>query len=138
MNPKIWRGKPSVQVAPITKYSSTHEITIFRNNNEKFSEFRGLVARYALLDHAIYPRKYDWITAAQAASASDAEERVEPNHTDRINCSEFILECYAIGGSALVLEYDDVSTGGAFFLPADFYTHPSFKPVDIDYYKISD
>ncbi len=132
-----WRKNTGVQVKPITKYSSTHDVIILRNTHPEFSNNRGLIARFALLDHTVFPRKYDWNTALEAAPTRRFKKRSKPKLDERINCSEFILECYAIGGSVLVPEYVSVSNGEKFFLPATFYQHKSFEKIDFDYLTIT-
>ena len=129
--------RTGVQVNPLTKYSPNHDLKVLRYNHEEFTQDRRLrIVRYALLDHAIRPRKYP------RRGSLEAFYKWRPNgasHITRINCSEFILECFAIAAEFLVKQYLMVLRDQhQFYLPAHIDQDENFVPEELEYYVLED
>lgn len=128
--------RTGLKVAPLTRDCANHEFLVLRYND---NEFRGSrrqnVVRYGLLSQTVNPRRYD-----RGAAISAVFQRRRPSqtmHLKRINCSEFVLECFAIGGAYLVDDYVRVtSTPNQFYFPAHLAENKKFERLTMRYYKL--
>jgi hypothetical protein len=53
-------------------------------------------------------------------------------------CSEFALECLAIGGTCMVKKYASVEDGKEDFYPADIHASDEFVKSPMTYLRLSD
>ena len=96
---KPTRIRTGVTLAPLTRDASKSEFIVLRYKGAEFAKRRNDIVRYALMSPFLAPRRYDlW-------GALSSHYRFRPrgaDHSKRIFCSEFILECFAIGGAFMV------------------------------------
>lgn len=125
-------ARTGVAIFPLTAYTDQYEFLVLRYKNSEFGDSRRQnIARYALLSRNIDPRRYDLRTAYKAWRR---QRRNAPKHLKSINCSEFVLECFAIGGPYLIEEYlrlmNDADT---FFFPAHLAENDNFEHIPMRY-----
>jgi hypothetical protein len=131
---KPYALKTGVAIFPLTAYTAGFEFLVLRYKNDEFlAGRRQNIARYGLLSPNINPRKYD------RKAVWDAWRRKRPGgaqHTYSINCSEFILECFAIAGPYMIEDYlKVVNEKDTFYFPAHFAADPLFEQVPMKYYR---
>jgi hypothetical protein len=126
--------KTGVNVAALTRDAHHSEFLVLRYNNPEFKERRHDVVRYALMSPYLTPRTYDLLGAI---SSYIAWRPKGARHEKRIFCSEFILECFAIGGAYLVEDYVRITEQeNQFFLPAHLAAHPGFDRLPMKYFDL--
>jgi hypothetical protein len=127
-------GWPGTRVAALTKYAATCDMTICRFAGERFSlaEANG-IARWALLDCTVGKRSYD---NARAYSSATMTRPQKANLGKAVICSEFALECLAVGGAVMVGEYNEVINGKRFFYPADFIKSDAFRKIPLQFLEL--
>lgn len=135
-----------IRITPLIHSSPKTEYLVCRhreaNSIPDFGLLAQSVALYALMDHAIRRRSYGFDRATAVVLASWPPylkflKRLFPNRLDEaIICSEYVLECLAIGGTILTDEWSSVSND-RFFLPADFYNHPDFEHLPMKFIQIN-
>ena len=131
---KPYSVKTGVAIFPLTAYTDQCEFMVLRYKNSEFSDGRRQnIARYALLSPNIDPRRYDWQTAVNAWRR---KLRKAPKHIKAINCSEFVLECFAIGGPYLIEDYIELMADqDTFYFPAHFAGSAHFEQIPMNYYN---
>lgn len=131
--------KSGTRVASLLYYAVGYELKICRYRNiEDFPDVQANIGRYALLDIAVNRRKYSVRRIMQMlASKNGKSAKVETGKA--IICSEYVLECMAIGGACMTDEYNDLGSDQLpFFFPADFHKSEKFVNIDLDYISIVD
>ena len=120
-------AKSGVQSRPITKYTNAAEVKVLRMAEDLgFDNLRQGLARYALLEHHLMRRRYGWRRVISGALNERNQKLfhkmfpINPNLYNKVICSEFILETFAIGASAFVKEYDEMKSSGVVYFPAKF------------------
>jgi len=126
--------RTGVTLAPLTRDSHNREFLILRYKGTDFVERREDIVRYALMSSYLAPRQYD------IGGALAPHFRWRPNgadHSKRIFCSEFILECFFVQGPFLVKEFIAVTEGeNQFFLPADLAVDDRFDHLPMKYFEL--
>lgn len=131
---KPYSLKTGVAIYPLTAYSGEFDFRVLRYKNEEFSAGRRQnIARYALLNRYVNPRQYD---RKAAYNAWLRRRRKGPKHVKSINCSEFVLECFAIAGPYMIDEYVRLLDGtDDYFFPANLAANSHFEHVPMKYYR---
>jgi len=126
--------RTGVTLAPLTRDAHSREFLILRYKGEDFPARRDDIARYALMSPYLTPRRYD----VRGAMASHFRWRPKgADHSERIFCSEFILECYGVQGPFLVKEFLAVTEGAnSFFLPAHLAVDDRFEKIAMRYFEL--
>lgn len=120
-----------LQAVPLTRYCGSRDFVICRYAD--YSDVGDDIAQYAVLNCIANTRKYPlWRTISCALTQ---RSRKKDLHL-AANCSEFALECLAIGAACMVDIYDSVFNGSEDFYPADFYDHSDFKKIDMTYLRL--
>lgn len=136
------RIKSGIKISPLVRTSRNTEYVVCRHKGwktiEGFDGYRRNAALYAMVDHAVSRRVYDFKRIAALyfdgkvpLLPSAVVRRMFKSNFDRaVICSEFVLECLAIGGQMLTedwLRLEERAGRQQYFYPADFYTHPSLE-----------
>lgn len=135
---KGWQS--GVRIAPLIGNKSS-ELMVCRIRDEfDDEEFRKEAANYALMDHAIHRRRYSYERIAAMALGSWKltgwlAPRFYGNLAKTIICSEYVLECLAIGGTFFIEDHDAIG-GKNVFYPADFAAHAGFDTFKLDSIKL--
>jgi hypothetical protein len=131
---KPTKFRTGVTLAPLTRDAHNSEFLVLRYKGSDFKYRRDVINRYALMSPYLTPRSFDGIGAIQ----SHFKWRPKgANHTKRIFCSEFILECFAIMGPYLVEEWLKVTEQpGTFFLPAHLAVDERFERLPMKYFVL--
>lgn len=125
-----------VQLRPITDHYERGAVQVLRHTSQAFPEVRGMIARYALLDLHLRKRRYGHARAIRTVT-DNTSTTAKAQHTDsEIICSEFVLECLAIGGSTMVQEYADFRDGKRKVLPASFFDDDRFAEVSVGMLRV--
>ena len=121
-----------LKVSPITDYSYNFEIVICRLKGLS-KEDSHKVALYALsncfIDKRTYPRArivVDTITAKSRPKKLNLAA----------TCSEFSLECLAIGTGNMTSVYVNVTSGDDDYYPADFHRSEQFEKIPMTYFQL--
>ncbi|MGJ4929083.1 hypothetical protein ACQR1I_04695 [Bradyrhizobium sp. HKCCYLS2038] len=126
--------RTGIALAPLTRDAHNREFLVLRYKDPDFAKRRDAINRYALMSPYLSPRDYDIWGAIQS------HFKWRPNgakHSDRIFCSEFILECFAIMGPFLVEDWLRVTEHeNEFFLPAHLATDPRFDKFPMKYFSL--
>jgi hypothetical protein len=130
---KPTKWKTGVTLAPLTRDAHRSEFLILRYKGEDFLGRRDHMVRHALMSPYLTPRQYD-IPGAIASHFSWRPKGAD--HSTRIFCSEFILECFFLQGF-LVEEFIEVTEGrNKFFLPAHLAVHNRFDRFPMKYFEL--
>jgi hypothetical protein len=123
-----------VTLAPLTRDAHKSEFLILRYKAADFLWRREDIVRYALMSPFLTPRQYD----VPGAIASHYRWRPKgADHSKRIFCSEFILECFSVQGPYLVDEFIAVTEGeNKFFLPAHLAVDDRFERHPMKYFEL--
>jgi len=137
--------RSGLRVAPLTLPSPDTELVICRRKNwqsiESFDGYRRNAALYGVVDHVVAPRSYDYSRIAtlaldgKAGIFSDLVRKfIKARFHQSVICSEFVLECLAIGGQMLTQDWFQVSRSkDSYFYPADFAVHPDMELHAMEY-----
>lgn len=122
-----WRYRTGTRTRNLMEYFHDHELLICRPEDDfSLHELRHSVARHALLQMIVNPRRYGFL---RVASMVWPISKKEVNFSKEIICSEFALECLAIGAGFMVQEFDDLKGENKYFLPAHFCRDPKLKKI---------
>jgi hypothetical protein len=132
---KPYAIKTGVGISPLTAHTGSSEFLVLRYRDAEFrATRRQSIARYALLNPTINPRRYD-VRAAIGARLRRRPTGVR--HAEYVNCSEFVLECFAIAGPYLIQSYLQIQNErNSFFFPAHLADDSNFEQFPMKYYKL--
>lgn len=126
--------RTGVTLAPLTRDAHNSEFLVLRYKGSDFKHRRDVINRYALMSPYLSPRRYDVRGAVQSYFKWRPRGA---DHTTRIFCSEFILECFAIMGPFLVEDWIKITEEkNAFFLPAHLAVDPRFDRLPMKYFVL--
>jgi hypothetical protein len=126
--------RTGVNLAPLTRDSHNREFLILRYAGPDFIARREDIVRYALMSSYLTPRQYD---VGGAIASHFSWRPTGADHSKRIFCSEFILECFFVQGPYLVEEFIAVTEGeNQFFLPADLAVDDRFDQFPMKYFEL--
>ncbi|MDB6147945.1 MAG: hypothetical protein JWO45_1609 [Spartobacteria bacterium] len=138
---KAMKWRTNVQIVPLTHYSD-FDLLVLRHTDEGFpGERQYEIVRHGLLMQSIYPRRYDWPSAFSVRYARTLKFHLPRSILfERIFCSEFVLECFALKGGYMIDQYVDVRDQNRnppyHFLPADFLKVQKFQKIEMEYYDL--
>jgi hypothetical protein len=121
-----------LKVSPITDYSYNYEILICRLKDLS-REDSHKVALYALSNCFIDKRTYPIVRIT--TSTLSEKPKAKDLHL-ATTCSEFSLECLAIGTGNMTAVYVDVKTGNEDYYPADFHKSEQFEKIPMTYFQL--
>ena len=141
--------KQGLRVAPLTEYGN-HDLLICRHKDIEVAGNN--TSHYAILTCVVDPRKYPfqrlYASAIQQFLGTKLKdfgilEMLVKKMSQRdlqkaITCSEFALECLAIGGTCMVEHYNNVNDGRDEFYPADFCKSGEFQRLPMTYMRVKD
>lgn len=135
--------RTGTRFVPLTEYSADHNMIVCRPPKLGFPYRNRLEAvNYAMLDVAVRPRKYDFVTvfnevATEVLAEEAAEElRVRANPQKEVLCTHFVMECLAAAGGILVAEYVSALRTNRLFYPADLAKHVRFEADDVPMFDV--
>lgn len=124
--------KSGLRALPLTIYSLSRELIICRHK-ELCSTLGEKIAHYATLNCIADTRRYPLLRTIKSALL---DKSLKKELLKAANCSEFALECLAIGGGYMVEPYSKLDDGEAEFYPADFFTRQEFDKIPMSYLKV--
>lgn len=143
IGPLEW--KSGIRVAPMVHDDVKTEYLILRRRDSSkipgFEQLVGAAAVYALMDYALRRRTYGYDRATAVVVSTwprifSGLRKFFPNRLNQaIICSEYVLECLAIGATMLTDEYNNLGTD-SFFLPAHFFVHPDFDHLPMKFVQV--
>ena len=122
-----------LQVVPLTSYSNG-KLVICRHRRAEHGVGKD-AALYAMGNCVVSKRKYPWRRIIISALTATPARKVLHAET---TCSEFALECLAIGAACMVKEYNEVQDGIADYYPADFHASGEFAKIPMTYFELVD
>ncbi|HEY8261007.1 MAG TPA: hypothetical protein VIG55_07335 [Methylosinus sp.] len=134
--PIFFRGPlpaSGLRAIPLTAHSASRELLICRHRGAAGREEN--IARYAALNCIANSRRYPIDRVLRTAFLDRSETK---QLFIAANCSEFALECLAVGARCMVETYAKVRSGQEDFYPADFHADSDFERIEMTYLRLVD
>lgn len=125
--------KSGLRAIPLTTHSTSRQLLICRHKGVSGRE--GDVAHYAAVNCIADTRRYPLSRTIRCAFLDRPEAK---QLFYAANCSEFALECLAIGGQCMVDAYAKLKDGEEEFYPADFYARKEFEKIEMTYLRLEE
>jgi hypothetical protein len=124
-----------VRVVSILEALSNREFVVLRGKElANYPEIGSAIAKYALLDFALNRRNYNVGRIAEFTTNGFMHKIATKMNIgalkNSIICSEYVLECLAIGGAFLVEEYEALKER-SYFYPANFIASSKFEILNL-------
>lgn len=134
--------RSGVRIAPLINVGGKNDLLILRRSNMDvdYDEYRKSAAMYALTDYALSKKSYGYdrivkMAVQNAGPLAKLTPFVPSNFEKTVICSEYVLQCLAIGGQILTEQYLSLDDD-TFFYPADFAVMKTFEPVAFEYRQL--
>lgn len=132
--------RQGLRVIPLTSYKQDHLLVC---RHKQMGLLGNDVANYALLNCVVNARNYPFVrvlaTLINRRQWGQLSQMIKQKDLLKsITCSEFALECLAIGARCMVQEYLNVNGNQDDFYPADFHFHSDFDKIEMNYLNVTD
>ncbi|RYE42046.1 MAG: hypothetical protein EOP24_34340 [Hyphomicrobiales bacterium] len=143
---KLW-PRTGTRVVPLTMYAKDNHLLVCRVKPSAISNGkRDRMVHHALGDIAAEGRRYDYARLIESLPYQKLASFIPGlwrnvagyNEGSAVICTDFVLECLAIGGGVFVEEYRQVREKARFFYPADFTQHTKLDVRPMEYRLLVD